>query len=61
MIYMNLSDEVEFNGLQIAEQMKDHGVLVDGENTRRFRLVTHCWIDDDAVDCVIDAFRKVLA
>jgi threonine aldolase len=61
MIYMNLSDDVKLNSMQITEKMKDLGVLLDGENARRFRLVTHYWIDDEAVDCVIDAFKRVLA
>jgi len=61
MIYLNLADEVPWNGLQIAEKMKTYGVLLDGEQTRRLRLVTHCWIDDRAVDCVVDAFKRALA
>lgn len=61
MIYMNLSDDVKINSMQIAEKLRGLGVLVDGENTRRFRLVTHCWIDDKGVDCAVDAFKRVLA
>jgi hypothetical protein len=40
--------------------MKKRGVLVDAENARRFRLVTHYWIGDDAVERAISAFRDVL-
>jgi hypothetical protein len=40
--------------------MKDQGVLVDPENSRRFRLVTHYWIDDQAVDKTLSAFQNVL-
>jgi hypothetical protein len=35
-------------------------LLVDAENARRFRLVTHYWIDDTAVEKVISAFRETL-
>jgi hypothetical protein len=40
--------------------VKDLGVLVDPENARRFRLVTHYWIDDDAVEKTVSAFQKAL-
>jgi hypothetical protein len=40
--------------------MKNLGVLVDPENARRFRLVTHYWIDDNAVEKTVAAFQKVL-
>jgi threonine aldolase len=60
MVYLNLSEEVQKNAQQITQKMKDLGVLVDPENTRRFRLVTHYWIDDLAVDRTIAAFQKVL-
>jgi threonine aldolase len=61
MVYMNLSDDVKLNTGQIVERMKKFGILLDAENTRRFRLVTHYWIDDERVQKTIAAFREVLA
>jgi threonine aldolase len=60
MVYLNLSEEVQTNTQQITEKMKDLGVLVDPESTRRFRLVTHYSIDDTAVERTVAAFQKVL-
>lgn len=60
MVYLNLSENIQINALQVTQKMKDVGVLVDPENARRFRLVTHYWIDDAAVEKTIAAFRKVL-
>ena len=60
MVYLNLSEEVEINAQQITQTMKEYGVLVDPESTRRFRLVTHYWIDDRAVEQTIFAFQKAL-
>ena len=60
MVYMNLAEEVSISTQRIGKKMKDFGVLVDSENARRFRLVTHYWIDDDAVEKVISAFKDVL-
>jgi threonine aldolase len=60
MVYLNLSKDVSVNAQQITQKMKDLGVLVDPENSRRFRLVTHYWIDDRAVEKTISAFQKAL-
>jgi threonine aldolase len=61
MVYMNLSDDVKLNAGQIVERMKKNGILLDAENSRRFRLVTHYWIDDDGVQRTVAAFRDVLS
>jgi hypothetical protein len=37
------------------------GILLDAESPRRFRLVTHYWIDDIAVDKTIAAFQEILS
>ncbi len=60
MIYFNLADHVQMNAFQITEKMKERGVLLDPENNRRFRLVTHYWIDDAAVNKTVGAFNEVL-
>jgi threonine aldolase len=60
MVYLNLSDEVQTNAQQVTQKMKDHGVLVDPENSRRFRLVTHYLIDDPAVEKTVAEFQKAL-
>lgn len=60
MVYLNLTEAVSVNAYQITQTMKDFGVLVDPENERRFRLVTHYWIDDPAVGKTISAFQQAL-
>jgi threonine aldolase len=60
MVYLNLSKDVPLNAQQITQKMKDNGVLVDPENSGRFRLVTHYWIDDEAVEKTVAAFQKAL-
>jgi len=60
MIYFNLSDDVSINSRQVGEKMKELGVLVDAENDRRFRLVTHYGISADAIEKVLSAFRMTL-
>jgi threonine aldolase len=60
MVYLNLSQDVPLNAQQVTERMKNLGVLVDPENARRFRLVTHYWIDDEAVKKTVSAFQEAL-
>ena len=60
MVYLNLSEEVQIDAQQVGQRMKEYGVLVDPENARRFRLVTHYWIDGLAVEKTVSAFEKAL-
>ena len=60
MVYLYLADDVPIDSRQVSERMLNLGLLVDAENARRFRLVTHYWIDDRAVERTVSAFREVL-
>ncbi|HSO13677.1 MAG TPA: low-specificity L-threonine aldolase [Anaerolineales bacterium] len=60
MIYFNLAENIQISAPQVAEKMKALGVLVDPDDLRRFRLVTHYWVDDEAVEKTVSAFKKVL-
>src|SRR5215216_6548034 len=60
MVYLNLTDDVEMDSRQVCERAHPMGILLDAENPRRIRLVTHYWIDDDAVNKTISAFRTIL-
>jgi threonine aldolase len=60
MVYLSLSENVGTDTHQITDKMKNNGVLVDPESPRRFRLVTHYWIDDQAVEKTVAAFQKTL-
>ncbi len=60
MVFMGLADDIPHSAMEVAEKMKSQGVLVGIAGTRRFRLVTHCWIDDEGVERAVAAFRDVL-
>ena len=61
MVFMNLAATVPMSADDVAEKMKERGVLIGVSGARRFRLVTHCWIDDDSVDKAVAAFGAVLS
>lgn len=60
MVYLNVSEDARINLFQVGEHLKTLGVLIDADNAKRLRLVTHYGIDDDAVQKTVSAFRDVL-
>ena len=60
MVYFNLAEHVSLDEKTVCEKMSNYGVLIDWASPRRFRLVTHYWVDDQAVGKTIEAFRVVL-
>ena len=43
----------------VANKLKELGVRVGVVSKNRFRLVTHCWIDDADIEMAIGAFEEV--
>lgn len=60
MVFCSLSEDVPLNAAQTARRLNALGVRVGVVAERRFRLVTHYWIDDAGVDRAVQAFREVL-
>lgn len=59
MVFVNLTAENPLNAGQAAARLLDHGVKASVAGPRRMRLVTHYWIDDQAVETAIRAFESV--
>lgn len=60
MVFLSLEDIIPFDADQIAERLTKFSVRVGVVDRRRFRLVTHYWIDDPGVEQAIEAFREVM-
>jgi threonine aldolase len=60
MIFCNLHPHVPLNAPQVAERLRERGVRVGAVGERRFRIVLHYWIDDQAVEKAAQAFKEVL-
>lgn len=60
MVFMSLAEDVPMSATEVAEKMKERGVLVGVAGARRFRLVAHCWVDDEGVERAVAAFGEVL-
>ncbi len=60
MVFLSLAEAVPFTAEQVVEKMKTLGVRISAVSERRFRLVTHYWIEAEGVEKTIAAFREVL-
>jgi threonine aldolase len=62
MIFLSLADDGphSLTAEEVAERLAAQGVLVGVVAPRRFRLVTHYWIDDQDVERTVAAFKKVI-
>ncbi|MGE5073198.1 MAG: GntG family PLP-dependent aldolase, partial [Anaerolineae bacterium] len=60
MVFFNLAPHARLNAPEISDRLEPEGILVSPSGERRFRLVTHYWIDDAAVDKVVAVFASVL-
>jgi threonine aldolase len=60
MVFLSLRDEIPLSAGEVAQRLKEKEVLVGAINERRFRLVTHYWIDDASVDQAVQAFQEVI-
>jgi threonine aldolase len=59
MIFMSLADDFPADAKQVADEIAKQKIKVGVVGKRRFRLVTHYWIDDPAADKVIVAFQEM--
>lgn len=61
MVFLNIGPETApLTAETIAQRLAAQGVLVGAVGERRFRLVTHYWIDDSDIDRASDAFAAAL-
>jgi len=61
MVFLNLEEAtIPLTAIEVAERLNAQGVLVGVVAERRFRLVTHYWIDDEGIDRAVSAFKAAL-
>jgi threonine aldolase len=61
MIFCELDNAVPMNASEVVSALERRGVLVGDTGLKRFRLVTHYWIDDAAVNLTVEAFTEVFS
>jgi len=60
MVFFNLASSVRISAPDVEIKLKERGILVSASGQRRFRLVTHYWIDDAAINTTVAGFAEVL-
>ncbi|MBL6965560.1 MAG: low-specificity L-threonine aldolase [Anaerolineales bacterium] len=60
MVYLSLADTIPVDATEIVARLQEQHVLAGKTGKRRFRLVTHYWVDDQAVQTAVGAFAEVL-
>ncbi len=60
MLFLSLAESVPMSAKEVAEKLKERGVLVGVVGVRQFRLVTHYEITDAGVDQASAAFKEVV-
>jgi len=60
MVFVSLKDNVPLYSSQVAARLTEKGVKVGTVSPRRFRMVTHYWIDDEGIEQTLKAFNQVL-
>jgi len=66
MVFLSLTEATRLNNgpltaQQVATRLAELGIRVGVTGPYRFRLVTHYWIDDAAVERAISAFAQVMS
>jgi len=45
---------------RVVKRLREHDVWLLSLGPRRFRAVTHCWIDADDIEVVLNAMREAI-
>lgn len=60
MVFARLEDGVDLDAAQVTQHLLNSQVKVGAVASRRFRMVTHYWIDDEGIERALQAFWRVL-
>jgi len=60
MVFFRLDENVRLSTPEFLAAMKQEGVLLMDSSPGEYRMVTHHGISDEAVECAVKAFRKVI-
>ena len=61
MLFISIDENVPLSTKEIVSQLASKKILVGATGHRRFRLVTHYWIDDESIQRTVDAFTSLLS
>jgi threonine aldolase len=60
MVYIQLTENASMSAPELVEVCSKKGIKLSAIGPRRMRLVVHYWIDDQAIETVVGAFKQAL-
>ncbi len=60
MVYLQFTQDALINAPELVQICSEKGIKLSALGPRRMRLVIHYWIDDQAIDTVVNAFEEAL-
>jgi threonine aldolase len=61
MVYIQIATDAPLDAPGVVQALAQLGIKVSSIGLNRMRLVVHYWIDDQAIETVVEAFEKVLS
>jgi len=61
MVFFELAPDVKQSTADLESRLRSAGILIAASGSRRFRFVTHYWIDDRAVERTVAAMAAALS
>jgi len=59
-VYFDLAPDTALTGPHISARLREQDVRIGYADSRGFRAVVHCWIDDDDIETALSALRYVM-
>jgi threonine aldolase len=59
-VYFRFAPETDMSEAEFVGALEERNVRLFPSGKRRFRAVTHCWIDADDIQAAINAIRQVM-
>ena len=60
MVYVQFAKDAPLSAPEVAQTCSEKGIKLSALGSHRMRLVVHYWIDDHAIDAVVNAFEQAL-
>jgi threonine aldolase len=60
MVYFSLAEDIPLSTSELADKTASQGLLIDASERHRVRLVTHYWIDDQAIERAAELLKNIV-
>lgn len=61
MIFFRLAEQTPITENELVQGLRSHRIRIGHPRVGRFRIVTHYWVDDSALESILTAFQSLAA